>query len=115
MVYPRRMHIWSRDWLPDLGSTEPERARLVGEAVLALLDAGKALGPPAVLPVEAVLRAADDPRKTLDYSYKRQLQLLTQVPRGLADLATSRQRIELQINNPERQDPKLPRHRAHAL
>jgi phage shock protein A len=40
----------------------------------------------------------EDPRETLDYSYQRQLELLTKVRRGVADVATSRKRIELQMN-----------------
>ncbi len=43
-----------------------------------------------------VLDRAEDPRETLDYSYQKQLELLQQVRRGLADVATSRKRIELQ-------------------
>lgn len=43
-----------------------------------------------------VLDRAEDPRETLDYSYQKQLEMLQQVRRGLADVATSRKRIELQ-------------------
>ncbi len=43
-----------------------------------------------------VLDKAEDPREVLDYSYERQLELLQQVRRGLADVATSRKRVELQ-------------------
>ncbi|MGZ4550836.1 MAG: PspA/IM30 family protein [Blastococcus sp.] len=43
-----------------------------------------------------VLDRAEDPRETLDYSYQRQLEMLQQVRRGLADVATSRKRVELQ-------------------
>jgi phage shock protein A len=39
----------------------------------------------------------EDPRETLDYSYEKQLQLLTQVRRGVADVATSRKRLEIQM------------------
>ena len=39
---------------------------------------------------------AEDPRETLDYSYERQREMLTKVRRGVADVATSRKRIELQ-------------------
>jgi phage shock protein A len=42
------------------------------------------------------LDKAEDPRETLDYSYERQLELLQQVRRGVADVATSRKRLELQ-------------------
>jgi len=43
-----------------------------------------------------VLDRAEDPRETLDYSYSKQLELLQQVRRGVADVATSRKRLELQ-------------------
>lgn len=43
-----------------------------------------------------VLDRAEDPRETLDYSYQKQLELLQQVRRGVADVATSRKRLELQ-------------------
>lgn len=42
------------------------------------------------------LDRAEDPRETLDYSYEKQLELLTKVRRGVADVATSRKRLELQ-------------------
>ncbi|MFB9209713.1 PspA/IM30 family protein [Nonomuraea spiralis] len=45
----------------------------------------------------------EDPRETLDYSYQRQLELLQKVRRGVADVATSRKRVELQINGLEAQ------------
>ncbi len=38
----------------------------------------------------------EDPRETLDYSYQRQLEMLQKVRRGVADVATSRKRVELQ-------------------
>src|SRR6476660_3196843 len=53
------------------------------------------------------LDRAEDPRETLDYSYQRQLDLLSQVRRGLADVATGRKRVELQVNQREQQSAKL--------
>jgi phage shock protein A len=53
------------------------------------------------------LDRAEDPRETLDYSYTRQLDLLSKVRRGVADVATSRKRVELQINQLEQQSTKL--------
>jgi phage shock protein A len=50
---------------------------------------------------------AEDPRETLDYSYQRQLDLLSKVRRGVADVATSRKRVELQVNQLEQQSTKL--------
>ena len=49
----------------------------------------------------------EDPRETLDYSYQRQLELLTKVRRGVADVATSRKRVELQMNQLHQQANKL--------
>jgi phage shock protein A len=53
------------------------------------------------------LDRAEDPRETLDYSYQRQIDLLSKVRRGVADVATSRKRVELQINQLEQQGAKL--------
>ena len=49
----------------------------------------------------------EDPRETLDYSYQRQLELLTKVRRGVADVATSRKRVELQMNQIQQSINKL--------
>jgi len=49
----------------------------------------------------------EDPRQTLDYSYQKQLELLTKVRRGVADVATSRKRIELQVNRLQQESTKL--------
>src|ERR1039458_8792644 len=109
MGYQLRMHNEIRDWLTGIRGTEPELARLVGEAVLALLDAGESLRPPLVVPLESVLRSPDDPREALDYSYQRQLELLQNVRRGVADVATSRKRVELQVSQLEESAAKLDR------
>ncbi|CAM4173134.1 PspA/IM30 family protein [Nocardiopsis rhodophaea] len=53
------------------------------------------------------LDAVEDPRETLDYSYQKQLELLQKVRRGVADVATSRKRVELQIQQLEQQAGKL--------
>ncbi len=53
------------------------------------------------------LDRAEDPRETLDYSYQRQVELLTKVRRGVADVATSRKRVELQLAQMEKQSEKL--------
>ena len=54
-----------------------------------------------------VLDRAEDPRETLDYSYERQLDMLQKVRRGVADVATSRKRLELQIQQLTVQSDKL--------
>ncbi|HET7682500.1 MAG TPA: PspA/IM30 family protein [Marmoricola sp.] len=53
------------------------------------------------------LDKAEDPRETLDYSYQRQVEMLAKVRRGVADVATSRKRVELQVNQLEAQSKKL--------
>jgi phage shock protein A len=53
------------------------------------------------------LDRAEDPREMLDYSYERQLELLQQVRRGLADVTTSRRRIELQLAQLQQSAAKL--------
>jgi len=57
----------------------------------------------------------EDPRETLDYSYQTQLDLLQKVRRGVADVATSRKRVELQINQAQQQSDKLERQARDAL
>jgi len=57
----------------------------------------------------------EDPRETLDYSYQTQLELLQKVRRGVADVATSRKRIELQMNTMQQQSDKLDRQARDAL
>ena len=107
MGYQLRMHSEMRAWLTGLRGAEPELARLVGEAVLAMLEAGESLGPPLVVPLVSVLRPPDDPRGALDYSYERLLEALTKVRRGVADVATSRKRVELQASQLEQVAAKL--------
>lgn len=114
MGYGLWMHNEIRDWLTGLRETEPELARVVGESVLALLEAGAALGWPLVVPLESVLRP-EDPREALDLSYQRQLMSLQKVRRGVADVATSRKRVELQISQLEQGVAKLARQREDAL
>src|ERR1700730_5525112 len=107
MGFQLRMHSVIRDWLTELRDAEPELRRLAGEAVLALLEAGETLGPPLVVSLESALQPPDDPREVLDYSYQRQLEMLTKVRRGVADVATSRKRVELQMNQLQQQSNKL--------
>src|ERR1700749_142148 len=48
---------------------------------------------------DKALDRMEDPRETLDYSYKQQVEMVTRVRRGVADVATSRKRVELQMNS----------------
>lgn len=64
---------------------------------------------------DKALDKAEDPRETLDYSYQRQLELLQKVRRGVADVATSRKRVELQANGLNSQIDKLNQQAQKAL
>ncbi|MDI2124779.1 PspA/IM30 family protein [Yinghuangia seranimata] len=44
------------------------------------------------------LDRAEDPREVLDYAYEQQLEMLRKVRRGVADVATSHKRVELQTD-----------------
>ena len=61
------------------------------------------------------LDRAEDPRETLDYSYQRQVELLAKVRRGVADVATSRKRVELQAAQLQQQSDKLTEQAQKAL
>ncbi|MGZ4436496.1 MAG: PspA/IM30 family protein [Nocardioidaceae bacterium] len=61
------------------------------------------------------LDRAEDPRETLDYSYQKQVELLTKVRRGVADVATSRKRVELQVGQLDQQSAKLTEQAQKAL
>lgn len=61
------------------------------------------------------LDKAEDPRETLDYSYEKQLDLLQKVRRGVADVATSRKRVELQMQGLQQQAGKLEQQARTAL
>lgn len=61
------------------------------------------------------LDKAEDPRETLDYSYERQLEMLQKVKRGVAEVATSRKRIELQAEQLQQRADKLQKQAQTAL
>ena len=64
---------------------------------------------------DKALDKLEDPRQTLDYSYQRQLELLQKVRRGVADVATSRKRVELQATQLNTQADKLTQQAQKAL
>ncbi len=57
----------------------------------------------------------EDPRETLDYAYSKQLELLQKVRRGVADVATSRKRLELQLARLNQESGKLHNQAQQAL
>jgi phage shock protein A len=50
---------------------------------------------------------AEDPNQTLDYSYAKMLEMQQKVRRGVADVATSRKRLELQMKQLQQGSDKL--------
>lgn len=62
-----------------------------------------------------VLDKAEDPNETLDYSYEKQLQLLQNVKRGLADLVTAKRRLQLQHDKIQQDVTKLDSQAQQAL
>src|SRR5512132_697346 len=62
-----------------------------------------------------LLDRAENPNETLDYSYERQLQLLQNVKRGVADVVTSKKRLELQTKQLEQSLVKLDTQAREAL
>jgi phage shock protein A len=53
------------------------------------------------------LDALENPADTLEYSYQKQLTLLRDVKRGLAEVATSKHRLKLQAEKLQEQENKL--------
>lgn len=49
----------------------------------------------------------EDPRETLDYSYEKQLEMLQNVKKGVAEVATSKKRLQLQKSKLEQNIEKL--------
>src|SRR5207344_2732700 len=54
-----------------------------------------------------LLDRAEDPEETLDYSYEKQLELLQNVKKGVADVVTAKKRLELQSAKLEQEMTKL--------
>src|SRR5215207_8519863 len=62
-----------------------------------------------------LLDRAEDPAETLDYSYEKQLELLQNVKRGIADVVTSKKRLQLQSTQLEQSLVKLEQQARQAL
>ena len=61
------------------------------------------------------LDRAEDPNETLDYSYQKMLEMQQKVRRGVADVATSRKRLELQMKQLQQGSDKLTNQAQQAL
>lgn len=106
MSHQLQMHTEVESWLNGLRTRDPAAARSVGEAVTALLDEGSGLRSPLVVTVDLV-KWAPNPAAALDHSYRRHRELVQKVRRSVADIATSRKRLEFQIEMLESQARKL--------
>jgi phage shock protein A len=57
--------------------------------------------------ISKLLDRAEDPAETLDYGYNKQLELLQNVKKGIADVVTAKKRIQMQAQKHEQQIVKL--------
>src|SRR5471030_1998217 len=65
--------------------------------------------------VSKMLDRAEDPAETLDYSYTKQVELLQNVKKGIADIVTSKKRLQLQEAQMQQQIVKLDTQARQAL
>ena len=65
--------------------------------------------------ISKMLDRAEDPAETLDYGYNKQLELLQNVKKGIADVVTSKKRIQMQAQKHEQQIVKLDTQARQAL
>jgi phage shock protein A len=65
--------------------------------------------------ISKLLDRAEDPSETLDYSYQKQIELLQNVKKGIADVVTSKKRLQLQEEQYKQQVVKLDTQARQAL
>ncbi len=65
--------------------------------------------------ISKMLDRAEDPAETLDYGYNKQLELLQNVKKGIADVVTAKKRIQMQAQKHEQQIVKLDTQARQAL
>src|SRR5205085_10724704 len=65
--------------------------------------------------ISKLLDRAEDPGETLEYSYQKQIELLQNVKKGIADVVTSKKRLQLQQGKLEQQVVKLDTQARQAL
>jgi phage shock protein A len=94
-----RMTAELRDWLAELGESEPLTAAEVGAALVAVLRSAEPSGLAIVgEPGPAAVRVVDDPRAAVDYAYQQRLDQLQHARREVADAATARRAAELALS-----------------
>ena len=65
--------------------------------------------------INKLLDKAEDPSETLEYSYQKQIEMLQNVKKGIADVVTSKKRLQLQQQKLEQQVVKLDTQASQAL
>jgi phage shock protein A len=65
--------------------------------------------------VSKMLDRAEDPSETLDYGYQKQVELLQNVKKGIADVVTSKKRLQMQTEKLQQQVVKLDTQARQAL
>jgi phage shock protein A len=65
--------------------------------------------------ISKLLDRAEDPGETLDYGYQKQVELLQNVKKGIADVVTSKKRLQMQTQKMEQQIVKLDTQARQAL
>jgi phage shock protein A len=65
--------------------------------------------------ISKLLDRAEDPSETLEYSYQKQIELLQNVKKGIADVVTSKKRLQLQEEQLKQQVVKLDTQARQAL
>jgi phage shock protein A len=65
--------------------------------------------------ISRMLDRAEDPSETLDYGYQKQVELLQNVKKGIADVVTSKKRLQMQQDKLEQQVVKLDTQARQAL
>jgi phage shock protein A len=65
--------------------------------------------------ISKLLDRAEDPGETLDYSYQKQLESLQAVKKGIADVVTSKKRLQMQTQQMQQQVVKLDTQARQAL
>ena len=65
--------------------------------------------------ISKLLDRAEDPAETLDYGYQKQVELLQNVKKGIADVTTSKKRLQMQSQKIEQSVVKLDTQARQAL
>src|SRR3982751_1136721 len=65
--------------------------------------------------INKLLDKAEDPSETIEYSYQKQMELLQNVKKGIADVVTSKKRLQLQQQKLQQQVVKLDTQARQAL